>query len=182
MNVHLHNRRLVGAFIIGFSIFFGFIGIFTYLPYYLTGPQFHLPTIALSLVYLLWLTGVFSPAAGALAGRIGSRRTIALSGSCVLLGLLITLTPSLPIVLFGLSLLTLGMFATIPAANLYLGEQATVAKGTAASMYLSLYYFGGSIGAVVPGIALLWSGWLGVVLLSLCMVTIALVADAVLCR
>src|SRR5437764_3190194 len=32
MNLHLHNRRLIGAFIIGFTSFFGFIGIFTYLP------------------------------------------------------------------------------------------------------------------------------------------------------
>src|SRR5947209_553636 len=50
MNLHLHNPRLVGAFIIGFTSFFGFIGIFTYLPYYLTGPYFRLPTIALGLV------------------------------------------------------------------------------------------------------------------------------------
>ena len=62
MWLHLHNLRLVGAFIIGFTLFFGFIGTFTYLPYYLTGPHFNLPTIALSLVYLLWLTGIFSPA------------------------------------------------------------------------------------------------------------------------
>ena len=48
MSLHLHNRRLVGAFIIGFTLFFGFIGTFTYLPYYLTGPTFNLPTIALT--------------------------------------------------------------------------------------------------------------------------------------
>ena len=79
MWLHLHNRRLVGAFIIGFTLFFGFIGTFTYLPYYLTGPHFNLPTIALGLVYLLWLTGIFSPAAGTLALRIGSRKAIAFS-------------------------------------------------------------------------------------------------------
>src|SRR3989440_3858753 len=32
MLLHLRNRRLVGAFIIGFTLFFGFIGTFTYLP------------------------------------------------------------------------------------------------------------------------------------------------------
>ncbi len=182
MRMHLRNRRLVGAFVIGFSSFFGFIGVFTYLPYYLTGPQFHLPTIDLSFVYLLWLTGVFSPVAGALAGRVGARLTIAVSMSIGGLGLLTTLLPSLPIVMIGLSFLTLGMFSTLPSANLYLGEQSSRAKGTAASMYLSLYYFGGSIGAVVPGIALLWLGWPGVVLLCLSMIIIALLADALLCR
>ncbi len=182
MSLHLRNRRLVGAFTIGFTLFFGFIGTFTYLPYYLTGPTFRLPTIALSLVYLLWLTGVFSPLAGSLAGRIGSRRAIAFSMGLAAIGLLITLIPVLPIVLFGLGLLALGMFSTVPALNLYLGEQTTTAKGTAASMYLSLYYFGGSFGAVLPGFALLWAGWPGVAILCLGMVLIALTSDALLCR
>src|SRR5947209_7268378 len=91
MALHWRNRRLVGAFIIGFTLFFGFIGTFTYLPYYLTGPYFRLPTVALSLVYLLWLTGVFSPFAGSIAARIGSRRAIAFSMGLSAIGLLITL-------------------------------------------------------------------------------------------
>jgi MFS transporter, YNFM family, putative membrane transport protein len=182
MLFHLHNRRLVGAFVIGFTLFFGFIGTFTYLPYYLTGPSFRLPTVTLGLVYLLWLTGVFSPAAGTIAGRIGTRRAIAFSMGLAAIGLLITLIPILPIVIFGLGLLALGMFSTVAAVNLYLGEQATTAKGTAASMYLSLYYFGGSFGAVLPGLALIWAGWPGVALLCLGMVLIALSADALLCK
>ena len=181
MVLHWRNRRLVGAFIIGFTLFFGFIGTFTYLPYYLPGPYFWLPTVALSLVYLLWLTGVFSPAAGTLAGRIGSRRAIVFSMGLAATGLLITLIPLLPVVLFGLGLLALGMFATVPAVNLYLGEQATTAKGAAASVYLSLYYFGGSFGAVLPGLALVWAGWSGVVLLCLGMVLVAIAADIMLC-
>jgi YNFM family putative membrane transporter len=181
MVLHFRNRQLVGAFIIGFTSFFAFIGIFTYLPYYLTGPNFRLPTIALGLVYLLWLTGAFSPAAGVVAGRIGSRRAIFFSLGLGAVGLLITLIPILPVVLSGLGLLTIGMFSTVPAVNLYLGEQATTAKGTAASMYLSLYYFGGSFGAVLPGLALIWEGWHGVVFLCLGMVIIALVSDALLC-
>ena len=179
---HLHNRRLVGAFIIGFSSFFGFIGIFTYLPYYLSGPHFRLPTIELGLVYLLWLTGICSPAAGILASHIGSRRTLAFSTSLAAIGLLITLIPILPIVIFGLSLLTVGMFSTTPSANLYLGEQARTAKGTAASMYLSLYYIGGSLGGVLPGLALVWIGWTGVVLLCLSMTLIAFATDIILCK
>ncbi|MFL5592943.1 MAG: MFS transporter [Ktedonobacteraceae bacterium] len=182
MVLHLHNRRLVGAFVIGFTLFFGFIGTFTYLPYYLTGPSFKLPTVTLGLVYLLWLTGVFSPAAGTIAGRIGTRRAIAFSMGLAAIGLLITLIPILPIVIFGLGLLALGMFSTVAAVNLYLGEQATTAKGTAASMYLSLYYFGGSFGAVLPGLALIWAGWPGVALLCLGMVLIALAADGLLCK
>lgn len=182
MWMHLHNRRLVGVYIIGFTSFFGFVGIFTYLPFYLTGPVFRLPDIALSLVYLLWLTGVGSPIAGSMAGRFGSRLVLAVSTCCAILGLLITLIPILPIMLGGLSLLTLGMFSIVPSANLYLGELSTTAKGTAASMYLSLYYFGGSIGGVLPGVTYLSAGWVGVVVLCIAMMGAALVADVVMCR
>ncbi len=182
MRLHLQNRRLVGAFVIGFSLFFGFIGAFTYLPYYLTGPHFKLPDEALGLVYVLWITGVFSPGAGILAMRVGPRRAIAASMGLAALGLIITLVPTLPIVIVGLGLLTLGMFSTIPAVNLYLGQQAKAARGTAASMYLAFYYVGGSIGAVVPGFAFLWMGWTGAALLCLAMVTLALSADVFVCR
>ncbi|MBA2286352.1 MAG: MFS transporter [Ktedonobacteraceae bacterium] len=181
MWLHLHNRRLVGAFIIGFTLFFGFIGTFTYLPYYLTGPHFRLSTISLGLVYLLWLAGGLSPVAGSIAERIGSRRSIAFTMGLAACGLLTTLIPALPVVIVGLGMLAVGMFCTVPAVNLYLGEQAATAKGTAASMYLSLYYFGGSFGAVLPGITFLWAGWLGVVFLCLGMVLIALASDAILC-
>jgi YNFM family putative membrane transporter len=178
---HLHNQHLVGAFIIGFTLFFGFVGTFTYLPYYLSGPHFGLSTVQLGLVYLLWLTGLCSPIAGSLAGRVGSRRAIAVSMSLAGCGLLVTLIPLLPLVITGLGLLALGMFCTIPAVNLYLGEQAHKAKGTAASLYLSCYYFGGSLGAVLPGIALLHGGWPGVALLCLGTILIAIASDLVLC-
>jgi YNFM family putative membrane transporter len=182
MGMHLHNRRLVGVFLIGFTSFFGFVGIFTYLPYYLTGPIFRLPPVALSLVYLLWLTGAGSPIAGSIAARIGFRLMLIISIACAIVGLLITLVPVLPIMLGGLSLLTLGMFSIIPAANLALGELSTTAKGAAASMYLSLYYLGGSIGGVLPGVTYLWAGWAGVVALCIAMMLIATVSDIVLCR
>ena len=182
MWMHLHNRRLVGVYIIGFASFFGFVGIFTYLPFYLTGPVFRLPDIALSLVYLLWLTGAGSPIAGSLAARFGSRIVLAVASSCAIIGLFITLVPILPIMLGGLSLLTLGMFSIQPSANLYLGDLSTTAKGTAASMYLSLYYFGGSIGGVLPGVTYVSAGWIGVVAICVGMMGVALVADVVLCK
>ena len=49
-------------------------------------------------------------------------------------------------------------------------------------MNLSLYYFGGSFGAILPGFAFLWADWPGVALLCLGMVLIALTSDALLCQ
>ena len=113
--------------------------------------------------------------------RLGALVTLFLAPAFIFANMYTT-QAILPIVIFGLGLLASGMFSTVAVVNLYLGEQATTAKGTAASMYLSLYYFGGSFGAVLPGLALIWAGWPGVALLCLGMVLIALAADGLLCR
>src|SRR6202022_331496 len=67
MGMHLRNPRLLATCGLGFALFFGFIGVFTYLPYYLTAAPFHVPQGSLGLVYLVWGTGVLSPLAGTLA-------------------------------------------------------------------------------------------------------------------
>jgi predicted MFS family arabinose efflux permease len=65
---HLRDRRLVGAFLIGACLFFGWMGLFTYLPYHLTSPRYRLPTALVSSVYLVYAAGVVaSPIAGRLA-------------------------------------------------------------------------------------------------------------------
>ena len=72
MLVHFRNRRLIGAFVIGAGVFFSFIGVFTYLPYYLTAPPFHLSTALVSSVYLVYIAGVFtSLVSGRLSRRVG---------------------------------------------------------------------------------------------------------------
>ncbi len=70
MFAHFRSRKLVGAFIVGGTLFFAFIGIFTYLPYYLTGAPFRLSTGVVSGVYGVYLAGVIvSPFAGRFARR-----------------------------------------------------------------------------------------------------------------
>lgn len=182
VGVHLRNRRLLATCAIGFTLFFGFIGTFTYVPYYLTARPFLLPPASLGFIYLVWATGVFSPLAGAWSMRVGRHRAIAASLGLACAGMLITLVPSLPIIVLGLALLAVGMFTAIPSVNLLIGEVTTVAKGTASAIYLCCYYLGGSVGAVVPGLAWERRGWPGVIALCLAMALLALAADATMVR
>lgn len=182
VGAHLHNRRLLAICLIGFALFFGFIGTFTYVPYYLTAAPFHVPTASLGLVYLVWATGVFSPVAGTLAARVGRRRAIAASLGLACSGMLITLIPSLPVIVLGLGLLAVGMFTAIPSVNLLIGEVTSVAKGTASAVYLCVYYLGGSVGAVLPGLAWQRFAWPGVVALCLAMALLAQVANGLSAR
>jgi MFS transporter, YNFM family, putative membrane transport protein len=182
VGTHLRNVRLLATCVVGFSLFFGFIGTFTYIPYYLTGHPFDVPPVSLGLIYLVWATGILSPVAGTWSMRIGRQRAIAASLSVACAGMLVTLIPALAVIVLGLGLLAIGMFTAIPSVNLLIGEVTSVAKGTASALYLCCYYLGGSVGAVLPGLAWERFGWHGVIALCLTMALVALGADVVLAR
>lgn len=182
VGTHLRNRRLLATCTVGFCLFFGFVGTFTYVPYYLTGQPFNLPPASLGLIYLVWATGILSPVAGSWSMRVGRQRAIAASLAVAGAGMLVTLIPALPAIVLGLGLLAVGMFTAIPSVNLLIGEVTTVARGTASAIYLCCYYLGGSIGAVLPGLAWERFAWRGVIALCLVMALLALCADAVLAR
>ncbi|MEW6115325.1 MAG: MFS transporter [Nitrospirota bacterium] len=179
---HLRNRRLVGAFLIAFMLFFTFTGSFTYITFYLSAPPFNLSPVFLGLIFVVYITGVLSPLAGALSSRIGRRPVIGMGLVIAGLGILLTLTGSLGLIIFGLLLLCAGLFSTQPAAGALVGDNAATSKGSATSLYLFSYYIGGSAGAALPG--LIWSayGWPGVIAVCLAALLIAFISLFTLCK
>lgn len=179
---HFKNRRLVGTFLIAFALFFTFTGTFTYVTFYLSAPPFNLSTVLLSFIFLVYITGVISPVAGALSGRVGRRPVIGFGLALAALGILLTLAGSLPVIILGLLLLCTGLFTTQPAASALVGDNAPVGKGSATSLYLFFYYIGGSLGAMLPG--LWWSshGWAGVIASCFAAVLVAFFSLLALCR
>jgi YNFM family putative membrane transporter len=182
MFAHLRDRRLVGAFLIGGALFFGFIGIFTYLPYYLSAPPFELSPGLVSLLYLVYTAGVVvSPLAGRLSGRV-SRRSLMAAGLVVAtLGIVGTLIPSLPLIVASLLLLCAGMFTAQAVTPAYVNATARGAKGGASALYLMCYYIGGTLGAALPGVAWQRLGWPGVIGASALAFGLALLAVWLLC-
>jgi len=151
---HLRNGRLLATCATGGGSFFAFVGVFTYLPYALIAPPFRLPAGLLGLVYLAWGAGVVSPFSGVLAGRIGKHRALAGSLTMASIGIVVTLSSSLPVIVVGLVLMTLGMFSAIPALNLLVSEvSGSTVKGAASALYLSCHYAGGGLGGILPGLA-----------------------------
>ena len=183
MFAHLGNRALLGAFLIGGSLFFGFIGIFTYLPYYLTAPPFFLSPALVALAYVSYLAGVIvSPWAGRLSARYPRRLLIAVGLGIAMLGIGLTLIPLLPVVVASLFVLCTGMFTAQAIAPALVNTLARYNKGGAGALYLMSYYLGGTLGAALPGVAWQHFGWLGVVGSSLAAMLVALLADWLLCR
>lgn len=180
---HLRNRRLLGAFIIGGALFFGFIGVFTYLPYYLTHPPFNLPPGLVAFAYLSYAAGmVTSPLAGRLSARISRRVLIAIGLVITMIGIALTLIAWLPMIAVSLLVVCAGMFTAQAVAPAFVNTVATQSKGGAGALYLMFYYLGGTFGGVVPGLAWQSFNWLGVVSVCLFALLIALLSDWLLCR
>jgi len=183
MFAHFRSRRLVGAFIVGGALFFAFIGIFTYLPYYLTGAPFHLSTGTVSGVYIVYLAGVIvSPLAGRLSRRFPRPAIMAVGMSICVVAILCTLVSSVVGIVAALVVLCVGMFTAQSTAPAYVNATATGAKGGASALYLAFYYGGASLGSVLPGLAWQSFGWHGVILTCLASLAVGLLADAFLCR
>ena len=178
---HLRNPRLVGGFLIGGSVFFGFIGIFTYLPYYLTAPPFRLSTGSISAVYLVYGAGVLtSIVVGNLSGRFG-RRALMATGFLIAAGAAaLSLVPVLPVVILSLVVLCVGMFFVQGTAPAFVNATARDAKGGAGALYTTFYYVGATLGSVLPGYAWQAFGWPGVVSTCLLAFGFGLLADLVL--
>ncbi|WP_017904040.1 MFS transporter [Pseudomonas asplenii] len=162
----LRSRPLLAAYGVGFCVLFSQVATFTYAGLYLGQAPFELGSAALGTLYMVFLLALLVIP---LAGRLSrSRPQSELLLGAVLLGgggSLLTLLPSLWLIVLGLALSSTGVFLAQAAANAFITATARHDKAGAVGWYLSGYYLGGSCGAVGP--ALLWSqwGWPGCVVL-----------------
>jgi len=147
------NRRLVATFAVGFNVLFSLVGVFTWITFHLSAAPFLLSTTALSSLFFVYLIGlVVTPAAGYIITRIGLRAGIGAAISCSIAGVLLTLAPSLLVVILGLTMLSSGVFIAQTASQSYLRiASPSGTRVTAAGLYITCYYLGGTAAGVVPG-------------------------------
>jgi MFS family permease len=134
-------------------VLFSLVGVFTWITFYLAAAPFHLSTTALSSLFFVYLVGlVVTPAAGYLITRIGLRAGIGGAIACSITGVMLTLAHSLPVVIVGLAMLSSGVFVAQTASQSHLRVAAPAgARVTAAGLYITCYYLGGTAAGVVPG-------------------------------
>ena len=145
--------RLVATFAVGFNVLFSLVGVFTWITFHLSAAPYRLSTTALSSLFFVYLVGlVVTPAAGFLITRVGLRAGIAGAIACSMAGVLLTLAPGLATIILGLALVSSGVFVAQTAAQSHLRIAAPPgARVTAAGLYMTCYYFGGTAAGVVPG-------------------------------
>ena len=149
----LRNPRLVATFAVGFNVLFSLVAVFTWITFHLAARPFQLSTTALSSLFFVYLVGlVATPAAGFVITKVGVRTGVGGAILCSMAGVLLTLAPSLAVVIAGLALVCSGVFIAQTAAQTFLRQAAPpTARVTAAGVYMTFYYLGGTAAGVIPG-------------------------------
>jgi YNFM family putative membrane transporter len=89
--------------------------------------------------------------------------------------LLLTLLHSLPVIVAGLALASSGVFIYQAVGTVQTGIVAGRARSSAAGLYVTFYYIGGSLGAIVTGWTWVAGGWAACVFLLMGVAAVAMV-------
>jgi predicted MFS family arabinose efflux permease len=164
MLAHLRNPRLLATFGVGFGVMFNFLSAFTYIGFRLAAPPFSLSTAAIGAVFVTYLVSlVTAPFTGRLVARFGRREFATIVIAAWLCGILLTLAPSLPVILCGLAIITGAGFYVQVCCQSFVSTHAAAGKSSAVGLYVTSFYIGGSFGGLIPGLMWNASGWPGVV-------------------
>ena len=172
---------LLATYAVGGSVLFTLVAAFTFATYHLAAPPFGLGTVALGNVFFVYLVGfVATPFGGRLIDRVGHRTAVLIAIGASAAGALLTLVPSVPAIVAGLAVMSSGVFAAQAASQGYIGVVARERRSTAAALYLTVYYTGGGLGAVVPAVVWTRGGWPATVALILAVQFLAAALAALL--
>jgi YNFM family putative membrane transporter len=164
MLAHLRNPRLLAIYAVGFGVLFNFISTFTYVSFHLAGaPYFFTPTL-LGALFAAYLGGTFvAPWVGHLIALLGRRRLVLWSIAAWMVGALMLLAPQISVIVVGLTICaTCGLVCQAVSTG-YVVTTAKDGRSSAAGLYASMFYIGGSAGAFLIGLVWNAAGWNGCV-------------------
>ncbi len=163
---HLRNPRLCSACLLGAAVLFSLNGTLSYIGFRLGGPPFDLTPAGIGAIFCVYPIGsAIVPLGGRLLRRLGFRGALLVALTVCTVGQAALLAPYLAVMVAGLCIFVTGIFLCQSFALSFVGRAAETGKGAAAGLYVCCFYAGGSLGAVVPGLAWNAAGWTGCVLL-----------------
>ncbi len=172
---HLRDVNILKIYAIGFFLTSVFVSLFNYMTFRLFDEPYHLTQTQISFIFLSYSFGIISSSiASNIADRIGKKKVLILGFLCMLVGVILTLSTSLFLIIIGIACVTTGFFVAHSIASSNVGELATSNKGHATSLYLLFYYLGSSIMGTYSGSIWQSHGWNGVVILNVSLILIAL--------
>jgi len=170
---HLRNPKLVATYAVGFGVLFNFIATFTFVSFHLAAAPFNLSPAALGLIFIVYLIGtIIVPLVGKGVSRFGRRRFVIGILALWMCGVLLTLVPWLPAVIVGLAMAAACGFLCQASSQSYVATSSRTGISSAIGLYVTAFYVGGSVGALLPGLAWNAAKWPGTVAMVVAMQTI----------
>ncbi|WP_022668617.1 MFS transporter [Desulfospira joergensenii] len=172
----LLRRDLLPLYACGAGSLLIFSPVFNFLPYRLAGDPFHFSTELITLIYFVYILGIFlGPLAGRISNSLGGGQTL-IVGTLVLGGsLTLLLVPWVPAVILGLLGVCAGFFTIHSVAVGLLNQKLSGSQGKANALYVLFYYCGGWLGITGAGYGFQEFGWNGVVGFVICFLAVPLV-------
>ncbi|WP_419175050.1 MFS transporter [Desulfosediminicola sp.] len=172
----LFNKDLFLYYCCGAGAFLMFSPIFNYLPYRLAGAPFHFSTELITLIYLVYVLGIFlGPIAGRLSNTYGGGTTL-IAGTVILgISQALLLISSIYSVILGLLGICAGFFTIHAVAVGLLNSRLSDGHGKANALYVLFYYGGGWLGITGAGFAFEYKGWTGVIFFVMCFLAVPLI-------
>lgn len=162
---HLRNKKILFAMLIGGVNFALFVNLYTVAGFRLVGAPYLLPISITSMIFLCYLSGtVSSRLVGIWCQRFSSVSGMFVGALLSLVGMLISSSESLIMIIIGLNVLSFGAFFTHSLAYGWVSQQAETAKSTATALYLVHYYVSGSLGGFYLMYCWQHGGWERVIL------------------
>jgi YNFM family putative membrane transporter len=160
MLAHFRNRQLVATYAVGFGVLFNFIATFTYISFHLAAAPYNLSASWLGALFVVYLTGsALAPWTGWAVGRFGRRRFVVRVIALWIIGIALTLLPSLALIVAGLAISAgCGLICQAVSTG-YVTITAKTGRSSAVGLYVTSFYVGGSFGAALGGIAWNLGAW-----------------------
>jgi YNFM family putative membrane transporter len=164
MLAHLHNPRLLAIYAVGFGVLFNFVGAFTYVNFHLAAPPYLFSSSLLGALFATYLAGsVAVPWVGRGIILFGRRRLILGIIAIWICGALILLAPQVSMIIAGLTICAICGMVCQAVSTGYVVTTAKEGRSSAAGLYASTFYIGGSAGALLMGFVWNATGWTGCV-------------------
>lgn len=158
---HSKNRYVVTACLLGFCVLFSLVGCFTYINLHLADTPYRLSSSDLANIFSVYLIGmIITPIASNLIAKFGSALVVRMAIMMSMCGVLLTLTSPLWLIIVGLTVMSSGVFITQSATISYIAVNVKQGRSLASGLYYLCYYFGGTVGAWVCGLAYTQGKWL----------------------
>ncbi|WP_320152899.1 MFS transporter [uncultured Tolumonas sp.] len=159
----LKDEGLPWLYASGFILMGCFVSLYNYIGFHLEAAPFNLRPSIIGGIFTLFLVGaVASAKAHRIAQKVGRYKALIGSMLMMLVALLLTFSPWLPLVVLGITMQTFAFFGGHTIASSWVGQRAGKTKALGASLYLSSYYLGSSVVGSMSGLFWRYGEWRGV--------------------